>query len=70
MSLELGGHPADTTSMEMTLTLTCPRCGAEFASALQMDAPTWTKIRLDGNIERCSNCGYSKRYQKADYFFA
>jgi predicted nucleic-acid-binding Zn-ribbon protein len=56
--------------MEMTLTLTCPRCGAEFASAIQMDAPTWAKIRLDSNIERCSNCGYSKRYQKADYFFA
>jgi transcription elongation factor Elf1 len=57
-------------TVTLALTLTCPRCGEEFASAIQMDEPTWAKIRLDANIERCSNCGYSKRYEKADYFFA
>jgi predicted nucleic-acid-binding Zn-ribbon protein len=58
--------------MEMTLKLACPQCGTEFESAIQMDAPTWAQIRVQeqGNIERCSHCGYSKRYQKADYFFA
>jgi predicted RNA-binding Zn-ribbon protein involved in translation (DUF1610 family) len=56
--------------MEMALSLTCPQCGIEFASAIQMDAPTWANIRLVANIERCSNCGYSKRYLKADYFYA
>jgi len=55
--------------MEMTLSLTCPQCGAEFA-AIQMDAPTWARIRMETNIERCSHCGFSKRYQKSDYFFA
>jgi transcription elongation factor Elf1 len=56
--------------MEMTLSLTCPQCGAEFASAIQMDAETWAKIKVEGNIERCASCGFSKRYQKSDYFFA
>jgi predicted RNA-binding Zn-ribbon protein involved in translation (DUF1610 family) len=53
----------------MQLSLTCPQCGAEFPSAIQMDAETWAKIRLQNNIERCSECGFSKRYQKSDYFF-
>ena len=60
---------ADDEYMERALTLTCPQCGTEFSSALQMDAETFTKIRLQNNIERCSQCGYSKRYQKGDYFF-
>jgi hypothetical protein len=55
--------------MEMTLSLTCPQCGVEFASAIQMDAPTWTTIKLQSNIERCSACGSARRYQKPDYFF-
>jgi hypothetical protein len=55
--------------MELTLSLACPQCGAEFASAIQMDAATWAKIKLENNIERCSSCGFSKRYQKSDYFF-
>lgn len=63
------GHLADNSFMERTLSLTCPRCGTEFASALQMDPETFAKIRLQTNIERCPNCGYSKRYQKGDYFF-
>lgn len=56
--------------MEMSLSLTCPQCGSEFASAIQMDAPTWATIKMETNIERCSNCGYSKRYIKGDYFYA
>ena len=56
--------------MEMSLSLTCPQCGSEFASAIQMDAPTWATIKMETNIERCSNCGYRKRYIKADYFYA
>jgi hypothetical protein len=34
-----------------------------------MDPETFAKIKLDNNIERCSNCGYSKRYQRGNYFF-
>jgi predicted nucleic-acid-binding Zn-ribbon protein len=55
--------------MEMTLSLTCPQCGAEFPSTIQMDAETWAKIQMEGNIERCANCGYTKPYQKSDYVF-
>ena len=56
-------------SRYMELSLTCPRCGEEFPSAIQMDAETFTKIRLNDLIERCAQCGFSKRYQKAEYFF-
>jgi uncharacterized Zn finger protein len=55
--------------MERILSLTCPKCGAEFTSALQMDPETFGKIRGENNMERCSDCGFVKRYQKADYFF-
>ena len=63
------GADADNSYMERTLSQTCPQCGQEFASALQMDPETFAKIKLENNIERCSICGYSKRYQKPDYFF-
>ena len=55
--------------MERTLSLTCPQCGSEFASALQMDPRTFATIRVENNMERCMNCSFVKRYQKADYFF-
>jgi transcription elongation factor Elf1 len=63
------GRCADIAGVEMDLCLTCPQCGAEFRSAIQMDKETWTKIKVEHNIERCSACGFSKRYQKSDYFF-
>jgi hypothetical protein len=59
----------DNLVMERILSLTCPNCGAEFASAMQIDAETWAKIRVENNIERCSVCGFSRRYQKGEYFF-
>jgi hypothetical protein len=43
----------------MTLSLACPQCGDEFASAIQMDAKTWATIKLENNIERWPNCGFS-----------
>jgi hypothetical protein len=74
------GRRADTFEMEMPqiqvpqiempIRLRCPQCGTEFQSAIQMDRETWIKIRVEDNIERCRGCGFSKRYQKADYFFA
>ena len=69
-TIRLGAASADIEVMERTLSLTCPQCGQEFASALRMDTETFAKIKLESNIERCSNCGYSKRYHKDDYFFA
>lgn len=51
------------------LTLTCPRCGEPFASAMQMDLPTFDAIRLDPIIERCSACGHASRFAKSDYSF-
>jgi hypothetical protein len=57
--------------METTLSLTCPQCGAEFASAIQVDAPTWPGMKIEKvNIERCLRCGAAGRYAKDDYYFA
>jgi DNA-directed RNA polymerase subunit RPC12/RpoP len=58
-----------TPTMERTLSLTCRECGKDFASALQMDPETFTKIKVENNLERCSHCGSARRYQKDDYFF-
>lgn len=55
--------------MEMTLSLSCPDCGAKFTSTIQMDPDTWVGIEVENNLERCSCCGFFRRYQKFDYFF-
>jgi predicted RNA-binding Zn-ribbon protein involved in translation (DUF1610 family) len=55
---------------EEELTLSCPRCGQAFKSAIQMDSATWAAIRMDlGLIERCPHCGWSSPFSKSDYFF-
>jgi DNA-directed RNA polymerase subunit RPC12/RpoP len=56
--------------VERILSLTCRECGKEFPSALQMDPETFTKIKVENNLERCPHCGFARRYQKGDYFFA
>jgi hypothetical protein len=53
-----------------TLTLTCPHCGREFPSVIQMDPETWEAIRIDLHvIERCPDCGWSSPFSKSEYFF-
>ncbi len=55
---------------DAVLTVTCPECGRSFASAIQMDPPTWEGIRMnDGMVERCTHCGHATRFSKGDYFF-
>ena len=54
----------------MTLSLRCPDCGAKLASAIRMDPGTWAGTKVENNLERCSCCGFFRRYQKFDYFFA
>ena len=68
----VGPRPADIAGMEhgVVLTLTCPRCGEGFPSAMQMDPLTFDGIRLASMIERCSACTHAFRFEKGDYFFA
>jgi hypothetical protein len=48
----------------------CPKCGQWFASAIQMDPGTWASIQMrSGLMERCSECGTSTRFAKAEYQF-
>jgi len=55
---------------QSTLTLTCPYCGREFPSVIQMDPETWGAIRMDLHvIERCPDCGWSSPFSKSEYFF-
>ena len=51
------------------LSLICPRCGASFASALQMDPATFEKIRMDTLLEHCPSCGHAANFSKPDYRF-
>jgi len=52
------------------LMVLCPKCDQWFASAIQMDPPTWEGIRMnDGMVERCSHCGHATRFSKDDYLF-
>ena len=65
-------EPTDNGEMEpgAILTLTCPRCGEGFPSAMQMDPLTFDAIRLESMIERCSACAHAFRFGRVDYFFA
>jgi hypothetical protein len=58
------GHEDNTV-----LTLVCPRCGRSFPSAMQMDPPTFERMRLESMIERCSVCAHAFRFTKDDYRF-
>jgi endogenous inhibitor of DNA gyrase (YacG/DUF329 family) len=51
------------------LTLICPHCGKSFPSMMQMDRPTFAKIRLESVLEHCSACGKAARFTKDDYSF-
>ena len=51
------------------LMLTCPRCSEPFASAMQMDPPTFAAIRVEGITETCPICAHTSRFDKADYGF-
>jgi hypothetical protein len=51
------------------LSLTCPTCGRRFASALQIDAATFVRLRIVEHHECCHVCGSVHRYQRGDYFF-
>ena len=58
------GRP--TTEMEpgAILTLTCPRCGEGFPSAMQMDPLTFDAMRLESMIEPCSVCAHAFRFEE------
>jgi|tagenome__1003787_1003787.scaffolds.fasta_scaffold20861057_4 hypothetical protein len=59
-----------TTAGRQVLTVICAECGRSFASAIQMDAPTWEAIRMSsGLMERCPHCGRSTLFSKSDYVF-
>jgi len=68
-------YPADRPicrqplAVERKPSLTCRECRKEFASALAMEPPTLTQLKVENNLERCPHCGFARRYQKADYFF-
>ena len=51
------------------LTLVCPDCGKSFPSMMQMDRPTFARIRLESVLEHCSACEKAARFRKGDYFF-
>ena len=51
------------------LSLVCPNCGESFPSMMQMDRPTFAKIRLESVLEHCSACEKAARFRKGDYFF-
>lgn len=59
-------RPADNGVMERgaTLTLTCPRCGEGYPSAMQMDPLTFDAMRLESMIERCSVCAHAFRFEE------
>ncbi len=65
-----GARP--TTEMEpgAILTLTFPRCGEGFPSAMQMNPLTFDAIRLESMIERCSVSAHAFGSRRVDYFFA
>ena len=52
-----------------TLTLTCPRCGAVFPSAMQMDPKTFGGIVVGNMLECCPKCATVSRFSKSDYLF-
>jgi ribosomal protein S27AE len=52
-----------------TLSLTCPRCGAVFASAMQMDPKTFGGILIANMLECCPKCATVSRFAKSDYLF-
>jgi uncharacterized C2H2 Zn-finger protein len=52
-----------------TLSLTCPRCGSVFASAMQMDPKTFEGIRIVKLLECCPTCSTVSRFSKSDYLF-
>lgn len=62
-------HRADVSDMAPELCLTCVACGRRFASSLQMDPPTFEKIRITNQIECCRLCSATHRYRKSDYYF-
>ena len=72
LGAHVGPRPADNAGLEQgaVLTLTCPRCGEGFPSAMQMDPLTFDAIRLESMIEQCSACVHAFRFEKDDYFFA
>jgi hypothetical protein len=52
-----------------TLSLTCPKCGSVFASAMQMDPKTFGGIFLANMLECCKWCSTVSRFSKPDYLF-
>ena len=57
------------TSDDHVLSVTCPACGASFASSIQVDRETFDKMRLDDVLERCSACHEASRFDKSAYSF-
>jgi hypothetical protein len=52
-----------------TLSLTCPKCGSVFASAMQMDPKTFGEILIANMLECCRKCAAVSRFSKSDYLF-
>ena len=52
-----------------TLSLTCPKCGSVFASAMQMDPKTFGGILIANMLECCKKCATVSRFSKSDYLF-
>jgi hypothetical protein len=63
------GDETDNSVMVEELSVTCPHCGKRFASALQMDEETFSRIRIIEHIECCRQCGQANRFHKQDYYF-
>ena len=55
--------------MPPTLTLTCPRCRAAFASSMQLPPETFDDMTLGPTVEKCRSCGHISRFEKRDYRF-
>jgi len=77
-ALATSSHPAalqhaDNVIVEIivrpTLSLTCPKCDAVFASAMQMDPKTFGVIRVTNMFECCPKCSTVSRFSKSDYLF-
>ena len=71
LGAHVGPRPADNAGLEQgaVLTLTCPRCGEGFPSAMQMDPRTFEEIRVANLLERCPECSRVSRFNKPDYLF-
>ena len=56
-------------SEAVVLSLVCPGCGRQFASAMQMAPSLFEQIRLGRMLECCPHCDEASGFSKRDYFY-